>query len=286
MTTSDTVIDKISVKVEILMEPFYFGESPRLLFACYYPPQGNIMRNCGVVICHPMGQEYIRSHRAFVQLAHHLSALDYPVLRFDFSGCGDSAGNSEQGSIRLWIKEIAAAVEELKTGCNLQNMCLIGMRLGATLALVAASETCEVDGIVLWDPVTRGGDYLEELRGMHSQWLSNAFVGAQPLGVDRGMEEVLGFPVTEALAQELLSVDTLALPIGSARNALLVESKPMASNGELMDKLTNDGMHIDYKHISSSQVWIKATDEIGTAQESVPMRILHGIGEWIMRRMG
>jgi len=52
------------------MEPFYFRQPSRPLFGVYHPAQPGKSRNVGVVLCHPMGQEYVRSHRSLLQLAH------------------------------------------------------------------------------------------------------------------------------------------------------------------------------------------------------------------------
>ena len=52
-----------------------------------------------MVLCYPGGQEYIRSRRAFRQLAIRLSSAGFPVLRFDYHGCGDSSGDDDEGKI-------------------------------------------------------------------------------------------------------------------------------------------------------------------------------------------
>ena len=78
-------------RVEI--EPFYFGTSSKPLFGCYHVPQSALRRDCGVLFCAPMGSEYVRFHRAYRQLADRLAKAGFPVLRFDFYGCGDSSGD-------------------------------------------------------------------------------------------------------------------------------------------------------------------------------------------------
>ena len=82
------------------MEPFYFGKSPRALFGVYHPPKAGMTRKTGVVLCYPMGHEYVYSHRAFLRLAMLLSSAGFHVLRFDFYGCGDSEGDCKEGKIR------------------------------------------------------------------------------------------------------------------------------------------------------------------------------------------
>ena len=110
------------------VEPFYFGTAGSL-FGCYHAPQGAKRRDSGVVLCNPMGFEYIRAHRAYRQLAIRLSHAGFPVLRFDYYGCGDSGGRSEEGEIGRWQEDISSAIDEIKERAGLERVCLIGMRL-------------------------------------------------------------------------------------------------------------------------------------------------------------
>jgi len=79
--------------------PFYFGSPDKLLFGCYHEPTLGRRRKCAVVVCQPVGHEYINSHRALRQLAARLCDAGFPVLRFDYYGCGDSSGSREEGTI-------------------------------------------------------------------------------------------------------------------------------------------------------------------------------------------
>lgn len=67
-----------------------------------------------MVFCHPLGDEYIRFHRAYRQLAVRLSQVGFPVLRFDLYGCGDSSGDSAEITVQQWLTDIATAVAEIR----------------------------------------------------------------------------------------------------------------------------------------------------------------------------
>jgi len=43
-------------------------------------------------------------------VAIHLANVGFHVLRFDYYGCGDSSGDSEQGEIRQWLIDILTAL--------------------------------------------------------------------------------------------------------------------------------------------------------------------------------
>jgi alpha/beta superfamily hydrolase len=76
------------------MSPFYFGDSAKPLFGIYNPAHPAHDRQKALLICPAGFRDYMRSHRLLKQLAVSLSERGIHVLRFDYAGCGDSAGNS------------------------------------------------------------------------------------------------------------------------------------------------------------------------------------------------
>ena len=116
------------------MVPLYFGTSSARLFGVYHPAESAQHRSCGVVICPPFGHEYIRAHRLLRQLAVQLSRDGFHVLRFDYLGCGDSSGDPQTARPRSGRADIATAIDELRDTSEVRRVCLVGLRLGATLA--------------------------------------------------------------------------------------------------------------------------------------------------------
>lgn len=80
------------------MEPFYFGTPDEPLFGIYHPPVSEPVRDVGVLLCYPIGHEYIVSHRFYRQLSIRLAEAGFHVLRFDYYASGDSGGECELGS--------------------------------------------------------------------------------------------------------------------------------------------------------------------------------------------
>lgn len=261
------------------MEPFYFSREPKLLFGIYHSPQGGVTRSSGVVLCYPMGQEYIRSHRAFLQLAKLLSSIGYHVLRFDFYGCGDSEGDSNQGSIKQWIVDISVAVDELRGGCDVDRICLVGLRLGGSLAMMAGAERGDIDGIVLWNPIVEGRTYLEELTNLHKQWLRGSFARPQLDPKGRNNREILGFPVTSSMTGVLQSIDLLRLQQKPANNIFILESDKVTGNRQLREHLNGINASLSYEYVPSPKIWIKNNDKGGKGL--VPIAVLQSIVTWI-----
>jgi pimeloyl-ACP methyl ester carboxylesterase len=180
----------------------YFGTSSARLFGVYHPAESAHRRSCGIVICAPFGHEYVRAHRLLRQLAVQLSRGGFHVLRFDYLGCGDSAGDAGAGSPSQWVADIATAIDELRDTAEVRRVCLVGLRLGATLAANTAEGRDDVDAVVLWDPIVDGGRYLEDLRRLQRRWLSDR-PGSKLFAFRRRVSEVIGFPITEPLRAEL-----------------------------------------------------------------------------------
>ncbi|MFT6990062.1 MAG: esterase/lipase [Paraglaciecola sp.] len=144
------------------MNPFFFGYSSHPLYGVYHSPSALPHKKEAILLCPPFGQEYMRSHRAYRQLAFLLNKLGFPVLRFDYRGTGDSFGYLEDTAVSDWLEDINVAAEELKQTAQVDNISIVGLRLGGLLACVA-SEDLQINRLVLWDTITSGKDYQEEL---------------------------------------------------------------------------------------------------------------------------
>ena len=75
-------------------EAFYITAGGRQICCAFYPAAANgaaPARSC--LLAQPIGHDYIKSHRAHRQIALRLSRRGVNVLRFDFTGCGDSEGD-------------------------------------------------------------------------------------------------------------------------------------------------------------------------------------------------
>lgn len=197
------------------MNPLRFRRDKRDLYAQLILPAGGLPCSQGVVFCNPLGQEAIRTHRMYRVLADRLSAASFAVLRFDYYGTGDSAGDDNEGEPDGWVGDILAACELLRSRAGCFELSLFGMRLGANLALRAAAQLATAPrAVLLWDPIVDGNEYSRQLQQAHQAALSTAYGArwaAEPrlreLQFPPGCSEILGFPFTEALRSGLALTD-------------------------------------------------------------------------------
>jgi exosortase A-associated hydrolase 2 len=256
------------------MTPLYFGSNERRLFGAYAPPRAAGVVARAVVLCYPWGQEYIRAHRSMRQLANMLCAAGYHVLRFDYFGTGDSAGETVEADVRGWERDIETAMEELKDTSGATRVALVGLRIGATLAArVATRKIKEIDGLVLWDPVVSGPEYLEDIFRTAAARTSDGKVAPAAAG----QNEILGFPLTHAFADEIRALDLCeAAPAFPARTNVIA-SQSLHSHGALRAQLDSQGRPgLVIEHIDSPFAWLQHRD-LGAG--AVPVKVLERIVE-------
>src|ERR1019366_1252320 len=102
----------------------------------------------------------------------------FVALRFDYAGTGDSNGGfATAPSDPQWIDNVANAVSYLRNS-RITLVSVVGMRLGATLAGLAASRhDLGLTSMVLWDPCESVHRYLRELRALESLRRENSANG-------------------------------------------------------------------------------------------------------------
>jgi len=257
------------------MNPVLFGSASQSLFGLYMPPKAKRARPCGVVLCYPMGQEYMRAHRAFRQLGQLLQKAGFHVLRFDYYGTGDSAGDAEAGGLAQWTADIATAIEELRDTAEVPRVSLVGLRLGALLAARAAARRDDVECVVLWDPVTDGAAYLEEL--------FESKVGARG-GVQADLADrtatigVMGFPITPALRHELEGARLVDVPAPAGGNRLVIASQERPEYAAAGTHRPAGAGPVQFELVPSEGSWTEVDDYGGAL---IPQRLIHRIVEYL-----
>jgi exosortase A-associated hydrolase 2 len=261
------------------MEPFFFGSVDKPLFGILHRPAATTGARGTVVLCPPFGQEYIRAHRAVRETAHRLCAMGFLALRFDYYGTGDSSGREEDGSPDQWLDDIDAALVEAREVGDGRRICLVGLRLGATLAALACLRHNDIDRLVLWDPIVHGRSYLAELVQRHQ-----AVVAERPkpreYRITDPPTELLGTPVTPRVLAFLDSLDLLDLDRPPAHRVCVVSSDNSPSSTRLAARLREQGADVQQEQGHGLKVWLKEDEFIRVL---VPQEIIGTIASWLAR---
>ncbi len=193
--------------------PMFFGTQP--LFGVLHPVEKPAAT--GVLICAPLGQDYMRTHWILRQCATQLARAGYPTLRFDYTGCGDSAGETLSGGFAQWTKDTDQAAQHLKDLTGVTKVVFLAVRMGALMAAQANTPGLRV----LWDPIEVGKKYFEELDELQHLTIKES---ASP---ERPMHECerLGFEYSPALRAELSALKLAKTPESTDRPRRLILSE-------------------------------------------------------------
>jgi uncharacterized protein len=237
------------------MRVCYFGPPTRRLFGVFDEPATGGASEVGVVLCYPHGPEYATAFRSFRILGTRFSRAGFHVLRFDYLGTGDSSADIEDASIPQWIADIVTAVHELRSSHALREVSLIGLRLGATLAALAAVECQRVDRLVLWEPVTDGQEYVATQRALHRAWVDEEVRdGREALLAD---DELLGYRLTDRLRRDLENVSLWSLSRVPAPYIYVLSQKPSHEYERFAEQLRAKGARVDTDCVDGPTIWSK-----------------------------
>lgn len=109
----------------------------------------------GVLIVVGGPQTRVGSHRQFVLLARHLAKNDLPVMRFDYSGMGDSEGDA--ADFLNVSDDIRGAISVCKRELGVEKVVIWGLCDAVSAALIYAKlyPSDELAGMVLLNPWVR-----------------------------------------------------------------------------------------------------------------------------------
>jgi len=137
----------LSVKEEALL----FGRTRSLVGIMTYPPEtGKTDNLAGVVILNAGIMHRVGPNRLHVKIARTLAAMGLAVLRFDFSGLGDSQVREDALPFeKSAVGETRAAMDHMEEATGIARFVLMGICSGATISFKTACEDPRVEGAVL-----------------------------------------------------------------------------------------------------------------------------------------
>lgn len=259
------------------MESTQFGQ-PALL-GLYHPATGGSSRGRGVLICPPIGHEHIRAHRALRFLAVRLAREGFDVLRFDYFGVGDSAGDSGEAQVARWQADVGAAADELRALAGNESLSVLGVRFGATLA-ATGNGLPTVDHLVLWDPILDGRAYLTDMEEMHRAMLVDSRCFQRPRQEQPG-PGLLGFPFSRALRAGIASCNLHALDRWPSGRVTVVKGGNTSQVEPFLGELRQRGIAVAFRPATTVVDWedreaVGRSLTAGDAQGAILAALLEG----------
>lgn len=248
--------------------PIWFGSRQQPLAGFLHRPVGQPVG--GVLICPPFGYEGGCAHRTLRTIADRLAAYGYLVLRFDYEGTGASSGGSAEAELLdRWQASVRTGVAELRR-LGVRRPALVGLRLGAALAIAATRDDSDLGPIVLWAPVTSGRRYWRELR---------AQAAITPAGVPGdGSLNVMGHRLSAAAVGAIKAWNPLA-GVRTDVTAALVQSPGWRDIKETAAELAAAGVRPAVLELDGTSTVLEQDAEM----VKVPTRLVERLCEWVHR---
>jgi pimeloyl-ACP methyl ester carboxylesterase len=248
--------------------PLYFGPQDGL-FGVLNEADGTTGR--GVLICAPLGYENVIYHRQLAILARRIAAKGTPTLRFDWPGCGDSAGDDlDPDLIPRSLASVQTAVDALRDHAEVEHVDIVGLRIGATLAASIIGRTEHAGSLALWDPFPTGTAYLRNLRAFErlarksSAWTK-----------DDSYESAAGFRLSRETVAALESLDLLQCDFGSPRRVFLGHRDGSAAT-KVAERLAAQGHDVTTAALEGLR-----EVALGWAERPVPVSSFEAIEDWL-----
>lgn len=166
------------------------------------PPPG-VASLGGIVHVPAFAEEMNKSRHMAALQAEAWATQGWTVLQIDLHGCGDSSGEFADASWESWLQDVRLACERLE-GLGVPLRWLWGLRLGALLACDALERFSLGCGLLLWQPVTGGGQHLQQFLRLWkmAQVVGKGAAGPAPdeLLAAGGVAEVAGYELSPRLA--------------------------------------------------------------------------------------
>lgn len=245
------------------MNPIRFGPTDQQLFGVHHPPTGDPLGS-GVLLFNPLGQEAIRCHRLFRVLADQLARAGFDVMRFDYHGTGESAGDDADGDLEYWYRDSLLAHAELLQRSRCLRVSWLGLRLGASIAAVA-SAACDypLQHLLLWDPILDGGAYLQQMKDAHinarregfgARWARNQ--GLREMTHREAENEVLGFAIPTGLRTQIQQLSVPLVATADARLTSLLATTDYSETRALQESMQMKNKKVQLHRTDTSINWM------------------------------
>ncbi|OAF13596.1 hypothetical protein AYJ54_43490 [Bradyrhizobium centrolobii] len=131
----------------------HFGPEKALVGIVAEPAEQPNENKLAVVILNTGTIHRVGHHRMYVSMSRKLARTGCTVLRFDFSGLGDSSPHlSDQPLLQSNLADIGTALEWLQTTRGVSRVILVGLCSGADHAILYGFSDPRIVGLVLIDP--------------------------------------------------------------------------------------------------------------------------------------
>ena len=238
----------------------------------------------GALILPPFAEEMNRSRRMMALLGRALAARGVAATVLDLYGTGDSAGDFSEARWDTWLQDAAAARDWLNDRVQ-GGLSYVGIRLGACLALVLARQELAPEHLVLWSPVLRGDQMINQflrVRALAGIGQTGGPAGPKESAKDlrarlRGGEvmEIAGYALHPELAAAIEGLRLTELAAGYPCPMTWLElageagAAPTPTVAQALETLRGARVAIDFETLAGDPYWSIAETVAGDRKSAV-----------------
>lgn len=250
----------------------WLGPAGRPLAGWLSVAAGRPRSDLGVLILPSVGYEYWTAHRTLRVLAERLAGVGHTALRIDYDGVGDSAGDqSDPERWESWRTAVGVGTQALRAA-GATRIALVGLRLGATIALLEAADS-GADAVVAALPVVSGRRYAGELALM-----SEKVPAPAPKNVAAGTVVYGGTVMSPETIDALRAIDLISIQSPTSLPVLLIDRQDGSRSQSLATRLEQLGCALTYEMVGDMGVALDRPTEEAEASEDLAALVSAWIG--------
>ncbi len=263
--------------------PAFINRRGRQLYTVLQQPPPDKDNERGLLLVPALGNEQRRLQRPMRSLMQNFSRLGYTVLRFDWTGTGNSSDEPESvREIQDWVNDIYDAAGLLAT--QARSIDVVAFRTGALMAAAADLDDWPINARYYWDPVLSGKQWLMQMHKLHKATLEDTERFALPRRISKGaagIRDCAGLRLKTGLCESLSSMNLVQTlqDRDEAEYAHLLIAPEMADDEQLR---LADSAGLDVQLIDESTDWL---DSRACAPDMSVTRGARVLGDKLIRRL-
>jgi pimeloyl-ACP methyl ester carboxylesterase len=221
----------------------------------------------GVVFLPAVGYAYSSSHRAVRVIAEALAEQGCWVVRVDYPGTGDSAGReADIEALSTWRDTVSVAATWVRQ-LGVAQVAIIGLDLGATLALMECSRV-DAAAVIAIHPVWSGNRFVRRLR------LLGLDVPADPLAIASG-----GSFFSAGLSHDIAALEIDSLDIVGRTPVLIVDSPGRPDSAHLVGGMSAS-THVETWNVATLGGFLERPAEEAVADPELAGRLARWLSQF------
>ncbi|WP_114327634.1 hydrolase 2, exosortase A system-associated [Candidatus Colwellia aromaticivorans] len=272
------------------MQPQFLDSNGQSIFTIYFQVPEHVKHVKTLLVVPPFAEEMNKSRKMLSDFARMASVMGVAVLLVDLYGTGDSEGELEQATWQQWHQDVASCLAWLRENTPNVDIGLLGLRLGATLAMdiTCKNEALDISDVVLWQPVINGKQFVGQFLRLRlaasvvTSGVKESAAQLQHILAESGTLEVAGYMLNSQLINDIEAINLSTVNLATEREIRLTwyevgmppKKDLLPVSKKLIDVWQSGSQDVATFFIAGIPYW--STQEIATC-EALSVSTLHNL---------